>query len=396
MRWFTCTPVPFGGGPDFFARDSGLLSRGFRQIGIDSMAVMPGTRKPEDEADLIRTDHRNLVDPGWWKGHRLDGVVLYAWGKPGFRKVAQAIRDSGTTLVLNQDSSGIISPLCGLRAWMNEQCTLAGGGTSFQGSAAAVVNILKGLSLGLVRTDPLRAVHLKYGHFIAALHPSAVENYTRLCRIYGGEALARRVVLVPHAVAPHLTYGESSPPKQRRVIAIGRWDDSVQKRPALLTEVIGRLLSEDTDLDADIVGKRTEQIDAWHSSLPAAIARRVLIHGKLMHSEIQNLLSRASVYYCPSAYESFNIAAAEALCCGCSVVSADTATMASFGWFASGHSGTLAQTDDTDGHLDALKSELALWRDGGRNPADISKKWTGILHADKVAASVIALAKHTQ
>ena len=42
MRWFTCTPFPFGGGPDFFARDSGLLCRGFRMIGVESMAVMPG------------------------------------------------------------------------------------------------------------------------------------------------------------------------------------------------------------------------------------------------------------------------------------------------------------------------------------------------------------------
>ena len=57
MRWFTCTPVEFGGGADFFARDSGLLCRGFQALGIDSRAVMPGPAKVLDEPDLIRTDY---------------------------------------------------------------------------------------------------------------------------------------------------------------------------------------------------------------------------------------------------------------------------------------------------------------------------------------------------
>ncbi|HEY1122189.1 MAG TPA: hypothetical protein VGE67_11340, partial [Haloferula sp.] len=116
-RWFTCTPVAFGGGPDFFARDSGLLCRGFQALGIESRAVMPGERKPEDEPDLIRTDYRNLEDPAWWRCHDLDGVVLYAWGRPKFLRVAEAIRDAGVFLVLNQDSGGLVSPRLNLHAW---------------------------------------------------------------------------------------------------------------------------------------------------------------------------------------------------------------------------------------------------------------------------------------
>ena len=73
MRWFTCTPVAFGGGPDFFARDSGLLSRGFQAIGVDSRAVMPGDPAADDEPDLIRTAYADLENQDWWRGHDLDG-----------------------------------------------------------------------------------------------------------------------------------------------------------------------------------------------------------------------------------------------------------------------------------------------------------------------------------
>lgn len=391
MRWFTCTPFPFGGGPDFFARDSGLLSRGFRKTGVESMAVMPGERKPEDEADLIRTDYANLESAEWWSAHKLDGVVLYAWGAPRYRHVAKAIRDSGTRLVLNQDSSGMVSPLCGFRPWLREQAALNGGMATLRTAAA----IAKGITLGLLRTDPLRALHLRQGDIIAALHPEAAENFRKLCHIYGGKSLAERVAVIPHAISPSLAYEQGSPPKQNRIIAIGRWDDVIQKRPALLTEVIGRLLSHDKHVAVDIVGNLTERIKAWHVGLPPDAARRVHLHGKLPHEEIRRLLLAARVLYCSSAYESFHIASAEALCCGCSVVAADIPTLASFRWFVSRDSGTLAVIDDANGHLDALERELSLWETGGRDPMAISRTWVATLHADKVAERIIkVIAEH--
>jgi len=60
MRIFTFTPVTFGGGPDFFARDSGLLCRGLQAIGIESQAVMPDGSQACNESDLIRTTYVNL------------------------------------------------------------------------------------------------------------------------------------------------------------------------------------------------------------------------------------------------------------------------------------------------------------------------------------------------
>ena len=59
------------------------------------MAVMPGVRQPDDEADLIRTEYANLESAEWWRAHKLDGVVLYAWGRPRYRFIAKAIHEAG-------------------------------------------------------------------------------------------------------------------------------------------------------------------------------------------------------------------------------------------------------------------------------------------------------------
>ena len=71
------------------------MCRGFQQLGIESKAVMPLPGRVGDEADLIRTEVANLESAEWWRRHGVDGVVLYAWGRPRFRKVAEAILKYG-------------------------------------------------------------------------------------------------------------------------------------------------------------------------------------------------------------------------------------------------------------------------------------------------------------
>jgi hypothetical protein len=387
MRIFTCTPVAFGGGPDFFARDSGLLCRGFQAIGCESMAVMPGERKPEDEADLIRTDYRNLESAAWWRAQALDGVVLYAWGRPKFRKVAAAIHEAGIFLVLNQDNGGLVSPLAGFRDWLEEQWILAGQGRGPGAWLGFLILTLRGLSAGLVLTDPLRAAHLKQGDVIACVSPKAAEHYRKLCRIYGGADLAGRVRVVPHAVEPRFRF--SGAPKRRQVACVGRWQDVVQKRPWLLMEVIGSLLAADEEVAVVVAGTITPELDSWHHSLAENQRMRVQLRGRVGRDELAEILAESQVFYSPSAFESFGIAAAEALCSGCSVVAGRSISMSSFEWFVSEHSGGLAAKDDVDGHVLAVAQELDQWAAGERNPERIAAIWCERLHADKVAESVI-------
>ena len=389
MRIFTCTPVAFGGGADFFARDSGLLCRGLQQIGIESRAVMPGEQTSGDDADLIRTAYPNLESPEWWESLQLDGVVLYAWGSPKFRKVAAAIRAARICLILNQDNGGLISPLAGLRDWLHEQWILGGQGRGTKAWLRFLKLALWGMSVGVLLTDMLRASHLRNGSVIACVSPEAAECYRKICLIYGGKKLAARIVTLPHPVETRFRFNGAI--KRRQVICVGRWQDVLQKRPELLADVIGSLLTKDAMVSVVIAGETTPELKAWHSALPESGRIRVHMSGRASREMLSEAMNASRVFYSPSAFESFGIAAAEALCSGCSVVAENSVSMASFKWFVSEYSGTLADRGDAKSHLSAICRELDQWEAGHRDPALISQIWRDRLHAKCVATQVVDL-----
>ena len=382
MRIYTCTPVAFGGGPDFFERDSGLLCRGLQQLGIASKAVMPGDRHREDEVDLIRTDYANLESESWWKSQQLDALVLYAWGSPRYLKVAKAIHEAGIFLILNQDNGGFVSPLAGPIGWLRDQWNLAGSIMVF------LKQVLKGLTYGLLITDPLRAQHLRYGDLIACISPAAAKCYVKLCFYYGGSNLVGKIVVIPHAVAERFQF--AGPGKRKQVACVGRWDDQIQKRPGMLMEVVEALLDRDADVSIVIAGVAIAEMHAWHQRLPLAQSERVTIKGKMSRDELVDLFQQSQVFYSPSAYESFGIAAAESLCCGCSVVASKSVSMSAFEWFVSENSGCLACADRVPEHVAAIQSELQAWDCGERDANFIAQRWSPRLLSSHVAEKVVA------
>jgi glycosyltransferase involved in cell wall biosynthesis len=382
MRIYTCTPVAFGGGADFFERDSGLLCRGLQQLGIASKAVMPGDRHNEDEDDLIRTDYANLESESWWKSQQLDALVLYAWGSPRYLKVARAIHEAGIFLILNQDNGGFVSPLAGPIGWFRDQWNLAGSAMVF------LKQVLKGLTYGLLITDPLRAQHLRYGDVIACVSPAAAKCYSKLCFYYGGSSLVRKIVVIPHSVADRFQY--AGPGKRKQVACVGRWDDRIQKRPGILMEVVEALLDRDSDVSIVIAGVAIPEMHAWHQRLPLGQSERVTIKGKMSRDELVDLFQQSQVFYSPSAYESFGIAAAESLCCGCSVVATKSVSMSAFEWFVSAKSGTLVSADRVPEHVAAIQTELQAWDCGERDANLIAQLWGQRLRSSFVAEKVVA------
>ena len=303
--------------------------------------------------------------------------------------MAAAIHASGTFLILNQDSGGLISPLAGLRNWIHEQWILAGQGRGTIAWLRFLKLTLWGLSIGIILTDSLRAVHLRNGSIIACVSPEAAEHYRKICLIYGGEILAERVETVPHPVETRFRFNGAT--KRRQVVCVGRWQDILQKRPELLTEVIGSLVTQDAMVSVVIAGETTPDLEKWHNALPDLGKDRVVLLGKASREVLSEAMNSSQVFYSPSAFESFGIAAAEALCSGCSVVAGNSVSMVSFKWFVSENSGTLADGDYAKSHLDALWWELGLWDTGHRDPARISQIWRDRLHTDCVAARIVDL-----
>jgi hypothetical protein len=312
-------------------------------------------------------------------------VVLQTWSWRTLTPVAAAVRAAGCRLVLIQDSSGVTSPLAGWTDWLRqmwyfsrrEKWTLL----------RFLLRFVHSHTIRLFRFEKERAAQFALADLLAVPSPPAVRRFRQLSRRIGGEAWERKVQLIPHPIAPWFSWDGT--PKENRVTAIGRWEDYPQKRPDLLAAALTEFLVAHPGWAADLFGNPDESLQTWHARLPADVARRVILHGRVSSLELVAHLKRTKIVFCSSAYESFHIASGEGLCSGASVVGTDAGMTASHRWFVSEESGTLAEKLDSGLLAAALATEADHWQQGHRDPAAISAIWTARLHGPQVAAELI-------
>lgn len=392
MKWFTCTPIRFSGDHTFFSRDSGLLCKGFQMIGIECKAIMPGPEMENDQLeDLIRTDYRNLEDPAWWRELGGEGVVFYGWGSGKYVKIVKAIKLAGLKLVTHMDTAGMLGVLNGFGDYAKTLWTVSKGESPSTLAAFArfTARLGYGSTLGVLRNDFTRARHLQQADWIGAITPIALERIQKVCRVYGGDALAERVTLIPHPNSPFMRY-DPKIPKEPLVVATGRWDDDRVKGTELLMSAVAELVAKSPVAKVEIYGTAPSFMSEWQRELPPEAGLRVHLMGVVRNEVLAKALQRASISLCTSLRESYHIASAEALCCGCSIVGPGVSEIPSMKWFTENGVGRMALR--TAGSMgEALLSELRAWEKDLRNPQEISRKWTERLHANKVAERILEL-----
>jgi glycosyltransferase involved in cell wall biosynthesis len=121
---------------------------------------------------------------------------------------------------------------------------------------------------------------------------------------------------------------------------------------------------------AHIVGTNMETIS---DELHRRPSEQIVLEGFRPHADLLRLLMQSQIFFLPSRSESFNIAAAEALCCGCSVVAPTHIPTAN--WFCGYESGTVANKYAVGGLADSLTTEMRLWMSGRRDPFAIAERW---------------------
>lgn len=390
-KWLTCSPKRFEGNEVFFARDSGLICRGFQEIGVDCQAILPGPPMDDDNlVDLIRTDFENLEDSDWWRDSGAEGVVLYGWGAGRYIKIARAINQSGLFLVSHMDTGGILGivngPVTfGRVAWRVAQ---ANHKSFFKGVAEFTKRCLYASTVGLYQSDYKRAGHLRNADVIGVITPVAMERIKKVCRIYGGERLVKKIELIPHPVPGYMRY-EERVKKEPLVVAVGRWDDESTKGTQLLVNTISTSLDLEDVVSFEIYGKLSRTLTSWHEQLPPHLQKRVLLKGIQPNLELRLAMQRASILVCTSLRESFHIASAEALCSGGTIVGPDIEQLPGLKWFTDGEFGTLSPRT-AEGLANAISTELDFWRKGLRDPVAISEHWQKIVHAPRIAEKIIS------
>ncbi len=394
-QWFTCAPLPFDGNTRHFARDSGLLCKGFQEIGIPCKAILPGKPRNDDQTeDLIRTDYENLTRADWWRSLNGTGVVFYGWGDGRYLPIVRAIKEAGLFLVTNLDTGGLFSMATGVSEYTGSlwRGIIGRRGITPSGLSYFAWRTFYSLTLRRWLVDSPRIRHFETADVIASISPLAVERVRRFCRAYpAGDALAAKVRHVPHANASYMRY-DSGVPKECLIIAVGRWDDEKVKGTALLVEVIRDTLHRHPAVVFEIYGPLSPKIERLSRELPDNLKPRLRLVGTVPNLELRRACQRARVSLCTSLAEGYHTVSAEALCSGCSVVGPDIPEIPSMQWFTDGPYGTRAPRS-ARALTDALIRELSAWENREREPQSISAHWTAILHAPRVAEKILRIAE---
>ena len=370
-NWITVTPKAFRGDEKtFFSRDSGLCCRALQSLGAKAKAVMPEPAW-DDEPDVLRVPYKRLSDSSFWREQNADAVISYSWADPRYATMVEAIKASGLKLFLNMDTDGLMSPFIEPGVYVRAICWAERQKRgSFLGPLVAFCRL--GWQCVGLHKHFSRLRHMDCADAIGVVSPIAAERVRKYVRLFGRNDIAEKVHFVSHPIDQTMRY--TGCPKREAVIVVGRWDDSV-KRPEVLVEVAAKVLAQNPTVQFVIAGKDAIRCAVEIADKVPSAQGRVLGYERLNHDRLCEQMSLAQISLCTSRSEGFHTVSAEALLCGCSIVSPESPYLPSLPYFIDeGISGRLSK-NSPDALADAVLAELDAWKAGERNPGQIAAVW---------------------
>lgn len=382
----TFLPLEHHEGPGDWHRDVGLVTVALRKAGHDAQMVMLESKVPltKGEPGILATPEQ-LRDPAFWKAHQPWGIISNTWAAKRFRSVWEAMLQATPRLVDRLDTDGLrshrIDPFAywhdrwsrihdfkrrRWRRWLSPFIPLAD-------------MLAHQMAPGLL--DRPQAETFASLPAISAESPLARERIKRQLRIFGQNT--GNVHHVPHPVEEvDLLPVDHPGPRHKRVVSIGRWD-AHQKNFPMIVRILAQFLTNHPDWCASLVGRLPRNHERCLRDLSQDVRKRLVTTGRLPHAELAQQLAESRIFLMSSRHESFNIAAAEALCAGCSVAAPPQIATAS--WFAGSESGTVASRYSAPTLVDALETERTAWEEGTRDPQQIATIWRQRVGAAAVA-----------
>jgi len=381
MKIINFIPLPYSNSGNFWSRDMGLLTLAMRSIGIDSYLAAIYDRDVKDDLPLIIQSRNLYTSPEWWIRQKPDAIILNTWSAPRHDDIRRAALATGCPVIEKLDTDGVKSPRVYpwhslRRTWVNYDLRHPISSGIPEKAEALARFFITYLFPSLLDKKMVRC--MERVSVYAAETPLASARVRRFLEMYQASPMPR-VVTIPHPVNTSSMGFASEDRKLDQIIAVGRWDDAVKGWP-LLKRIVKRFLERNPSWRFLVAGPGAEE-DC--QSLQQQFEGRFQMLGKIGHDQLNGHLRASKIYLLTSHSETFNIAGAEALCCGCSVVG--PGQIPSTSYFAGHGSGTVSNLRSLPHMLDALNSEVSLWEDGMRDPSLISRRWIEELGAQSVA-----------
>lgn len=368
-------------------KDPGQVPLGLLEIGTCADVI---TVSKTDLANyrpkfcLIQKTLNELETEQFWSKCDSDVILAYTWLSKSYTSLVEKMKLGGKKVLIKSDSNGRIGypfqPVY-LRVPLLERLT--------------VRDIVRNIGWRLpfkflhskTTTQIIRQIELSDGVIVES--PDALSNLNFFLATWARRDLIEKTHFVPNPVTPEFVESEIGR-KENIVVSYGRWDDFKYKNTQVMIRNVVEFLKERHDYRSIIFGTGTEKIKSLIEDTPKNVRDRISVLGSIEHKKVHDFLTNAKIFFLPSRSESFSIAAAEAICMGCSVVSTPLESLRYLSM--EGFSGTVASTFDREAILAALLQDSIKWESGCYEPDKIATFWRAKLNRKSVAKSIDSLA----
>ena len=368
----------------FWHRDLGLLTRGFRDLGHDAwLVVHPAKLRPREskvrseagppppiptsaafnikhptskflDEPVLWVSPSEVRDPSWWQSQTPDLVVLGLWTRPKYDSIRRASLSATPRIIERADSDGMRTASCGLGTYARRRYDYFRDRTY---RWPAIFSIPGSVLYSLASVLATPWVEFRLARTLRLLPALAVETpeATRLWKNLATKlrADAGRIHCIPHPIQTELFFPDPKREKRNRIIAVGRWE-SYQKNLPLLLRTLRSFLGKNQTWEALVVGTGLPP-DSPHP--------RIRFSPPLDPAALASEMRSSKIFLSSSHYESFGLAAAEALACGC--LSVGPKGLSSTEYFRS----LTGMKPPRDDDLEAELEQVAAYVNQGLSPA---------------------------
>ena len=317
----------------FWHRDLGLLTKAFRDLGHDAYLVVHPATEPHPlptfapshiptaaasnikhptskipEEPVLWPSPSQVRGKQWWQSQKPDLVILGLWTRPKYDPIRRAALSATPHVIERADSDGMRTASCGLLTYAKRRFDYFRDRTYRWPSLLSITSSVIYSSASILATPWIEFRLRKTLQLLPSIlveTPVATALWKSLAGRLGVDP--EKFHHVPHTVQTDIFKFAPAIKKKKQIISVGRWD-SYQKNLPLLLKTLRSFLDQNPSWTSLVIG----------SGLPAKSPHpQITVLPSLSPPDLARHMQESKIFLSSSRYESFGLAANEAILCGC-------------------------------------------------------------------------------
>ena len=370
--------------PFYEYKDTGQYIIGLKEIGVDVLLITVKKKNLENyqpNFKIIKEEADKLLSFNYWQRQPVKNIIYIAYKTSFDKKIIRILKKAGKKIIFKLDSDGaLLPPIYNIKS------------QRFKAEVLKIIpRLIKWYLPPFNKINALNFINtLNLADSLIIESPQAAENLKKSLIYWNRKEVIKKINIIPNPVqTENLFEIEKIKNKENIITAVGRWDDIKQKNTIKAMKTISEFTNLKKDFKAYIIGsgeKITKKLIKYNKT------ENIEILGPLPHHKVIEVLSKTKLFFMPSRWEGFPIAAAEAVTMGCSIVGTPIPALQYLS--QNGFSGTISKDFSIKSLLEALIKDSEKWVAKKYKAEQIALYWRKKLNRKTIALKILKIIKN--